>query len=112
MERPDHIEVEVSFLPTEHGGRKGPTLPGYRPQRYYANDDWDAVHTYPDVEEVWPGQTVTARLSIVNPTAHVGRINAGMPFLIREGQKVVGYGRVTRLLALEIVGKLGGGTDA
>jgi translation elongation factor EF-Tu-like GTPase len=95
------IEAELTLLPTEHGGRKGPTFSGYRPQFYYLGDDWDAVHTYVGVAEVRPGDTVTVQLQFINPGAHVGRVFAGMPFLIREGQRVVGYGRVTRLLDLE-----------
>ena len=95
------IATIITFMPTEHGGRKGPAFSNYRPQFYYDGGDWDAVHEYPDVERVEPGQTVRALLCFLSPEAHVGKLKPGTPFLIREGQKVVGYGAVTKILALE-----------
>lgn len=92
------IEVRLTFLPTEDGGRRGPALSGYRPQFYYDGRDWDAVQTYVGVDRVHPGETVTARLSFLSPEAHAGRVYVGMPFLIREGRRIVGYGSVTRIL--------------
>lgn len=94
----DDIEVELTLLPTEHGGRRGLVFSGYRPQFYYQGTDWDAVQSYPGVEQVRPGDTVTARLSFLTPEAHQGRLFEGMPFLVREGQRIVGYGRITRIL--------------
>ena len=101
MERPKDIEAVVTFIPTEHGGRKGPAFSDYRPQFYYAGHDWDAPQQYPDVEQVNPGDTVRAYLSFLSPEEHVGRVKPGMAFLIREGQKIVRYGSVTKLIDLE-----------
>lgn len=95
------IEVELTFLPTEQGGRQGPTFSGYRPQFYYDGHDWDAVHDYGDVDAVWPGQTITAYLPFLSPQCHVGRLHVGTTFLLREGRRVVGCGRVLRILHLE-----------
>jgi translation elongation factor EF-Tu-like GTPase len=101
MNRARDIEVDVTFLPTEHGGRRGPAFNDYRPQFYYAGHDWDAPHEYPDVVQVNPGETVRAFLCFLSPHEHVGKVKPGMAFLIREGQTVVGYGSVVRLLDLE-----------
>ncbi|MFN3243687.1 MAG: elongation factor Tu [Planctomycetota bacterium] len=95
------VEVEITYLPTEHGGRSSPAFNGYRPQFYYAGNDWDAQHEYPDVERVAPGESARAFLNFLSPAQHVGRVVAGMPFLIREGNRVVGYGRVRRVVDLE-----------
>jgi elongation factor Tu len=100
MERTPHNEAEITLLPTEHGGRSAPVTSGYRPQFYYAGDDWDAEHTFSGVDAVRPGEIVRTRISFLNPEAHRGHVFEGMPFLLREGNRVVGYGRVTRLLAL------------
>jgi translation elongation factor EF-Tu-like GTPase len=108
---PEHIEVELTFLPTEHGGRQMPVTSGYRPQFDYGGDAWDAVHQYIDVDEVKPGESAKARLSFLSPQSHVGRVFEGMPFLIREGNRVVGYGRVTRLLELREVVRAMEGRD-
>src|SRR6266496_4891449 len=95
------IEVEITYLTTEEGGRRKPAFPEYRPQFFYDGRDWDAVHTYPDVELVMPGQTVRAYLSFLSPECHVGRLSPGKEFLIREGQRTVGKGHVTKILNLE-----------
>ncbi len=95
------VEVDLIFLPTEHGGRRGPARGGYRAQFYCGGRDWDAEHEYPDVPQVTPGETGRAFLTLLSPERLVGKVRPGMPFLIREGQRVVGYGCVRRLLNLE-----------
>jgi translation elongation factor EF-Tu-like GTPase len=100
-ERSNDVEVEITFLTTEEGGRKGPAFSNYRPQFYYDGHDWDAVHTYPSVEAVYPGQTVIAHLCFLSPQYHVGKLYPGKEFLLREGQRIVGHGKVTKILDLE-----------
>jgi translation elongation factor EF-Tu-like GTPase len=95
------VEVDLTFLPTEHGGRRGPVRSGHRAQFYYGGHDWDVQHEYPDVSQVHPGETVRAYLTLLSPAQHVGKFRPGMLFLIREGQRVVGYGCVRRILDLE-----------
>ena len=97
MLRLPHIEAKVEFVTTEAGGRKGPTFSGYRPQFYYHGNDWVAEQTYPDAEEVMPGETVKAHLRLMSPKEHFGNIVIGMPFLIREGSRTVAYGIVTQI---------------
>jgi translation elongation factor EF-Tu-like GTPase len=101
MIRPKDIEAEITFIPTEHGGRSGPAFNDYRPQFYYAGHDWDAPQEFPDVHQVNPGDTVRAFLCFLSPHEHVGKVKPGMPFLVREGTKIVAYGSVTRLIDLE-----------
>ena len=98
---PPDIEAEITFVPTELGGRKTPAFSGYRPQFYYDGTDWDAEQEYPDVESVLPGQTVRALLRFFRPEAHVGRVHVGLEFEVREGSRVVARGRVTKILHLE-----------
>jgi elongation factor Tu len=101
MERARDIEAQVTFLTAAHGGRSAPAFSGYRPQFYYDAHDWDAIHEYPDVAQVNPGDTVRAYLCFLSPHEHLGKIKPGTAFLLREGTKVVGYGAVTRLVDLE-----------
>jgi len=102
--RPDYlndIEAEITLLTTEEGGRQTPAFSGYRSQFYYDGHDWDAVQNYIGVTEVYPGQTVTAELAFLNPQCHVEKLFPGKEFLLREGQRVVGRGKVTKILNLE-----------
>lgn len=101
VRRPHDAEAILTFLPTDDGGRSDPVFSDYRPQFYYDSCDWDAPHTYPDVESVKPGETVRVILSFLSPDQHVGKLNVGTPFLIREGRKIVGYGAITKLVELE-----------
>jgi translation elongation factor EF-Tu-like GTPase len=96
-----HVEIELTLLPKGHGGRSTPAGQGYRPQFYYGNGDWDASYEY-DVEgEVPLGRLVRARLTFLSPGEHRGKVFVGMPFLMREGARTVGYGRITALLGLD-----------
>ncbi|SPE22020.1 conserved hypothetical protein [Candidatus Sulfotelmatomonas gaucii] len=98
---PRDIEAEVTFLPTDAGGRRGPAFSGYRPQFFYDGRDWDALQFYPDVEQVKPGDTVRVHFAFLSPQYHAGKVVPGKIFLVREGQRVVGYGCVTKILDLE-----------
>src|SRR5436190_1509206 len=73
-----HIEAEVTFVRAEAGGRRLPVCSGYRGQFFYDGEDWDAVQSYPDVERVFPGDTVVARLTFISPEHHRGRVHPGM----------------------------------
>jgi translation elongation factor EF-Tu-like GTPase len=95
-----HIEARISFLTAEEGGRKTPARSGYRPQFHYEGQDWVAMQEYIDKEEAYPGDTVTTRLSFLSPEEHRGRLRPGMEFQIREGQRVVANGVVTKILDL------------
>jgi elongation factor Tu len=74
---------------------------GYRPQFFYDDRDWDATHDYLGREWVQPGEKVLARLTFASRQHQAGRVHVGMPILIREGAKTVGYGVVTSLIDLE-----------
>ena len=100
MYTPD-IEVQITFLSTEEGGRRTPARTGYRPQFYYDGKDWDAIHTYPDNELVHPGQSVRAFLTFLSPEYHVGKLWPGKIFQCREGQRVVANGVVLKIVELE-----------
>lgn len=102
MKKPFDIEGQVTFIPTESGGRKIPALSGYRPQFFYNGHDWDAIQEYPDVDKVNPGETARAFFTFLSPQEHFGKIFPGTIFLIREGARTVGYGIVTKILDLEI----------
>lgn len=94
-----NLEVEVTLLPPEHGGRHSAVYSGYRPQFYYGGEDWDATYLFREGEEVRPGETVTADVIFLSPQQHKDRVFPGMPFLVREGNRVIGYGRILRVLS-------------
>jgi translation elongation factor EF-Tu-like GTPase len=94
------IEAEISFLKTDEGGRKGYVGSGYRPQFFYRGEDHDAIQEFVDKERVYPGETVTVRLSLLHPELLCDHIRVDDLFEIREGLKTVGLGKITRILKL------------
>jgi hypothetical protein len=96
------VEVQIEFLPTEHGGRRSAAHSGYRPQLYYGGNDWDAQHEYPDVESVRPGDHVRAYLICISPQFHDGKLVPGKAVLFREGQRVIAFGTITRVIDLPV----------
>ena len=101
MRIPHDIEAEIYFLKPEEGGRSTPAFNGYRPQFYYEGNDWDASHVYPDVNQVNPGDTVRAYLGFVSHAEHWRKLYPDMKFEIREGARIIGRGKITRILELE-----------
>ena len=101
MPIPKDIEAEIYFLTSEEGGRSTPVTTQYRPQFYYEGRDWDAAHIYPNVDQVNPGDTVRAYLGFMSPKEHFGKVHVGMKFLIREGERTVAKGVITKIIELE-----------
>ena len=96
------VEAEINFLTPEEGGRRTPVLSGYRPQFYCDGQDFVVVMDFFGVAEpVYPGQNATAYLTFISPEYLVKILYPGKEFLIREGERVVARGRVTKILDLE-----------
>ncbi|GGR37432.1 hypothetical protein GCM10008957_53570 [Deinococcus ruber] len=89
------VEAFAWYLPTEKGGRKAYIQSGYWGQFFYENDDWEVGHYFDDPPILVPGEERTVRLRFMSPEKHVGRLVVGSISLFREGQRVIGYGRVT-----------------
>ena len=98
--KPD-VEAELTFLRTQEGGRQGFAQSSYRPQFYYDGEDHDAVQEFVNMERVYPGDTVTARLRLLHPELLYHLLRVGDNFKIREGERVVAHGRISRILNLE-----------
>ena len=94
------IEAEIEFLTTAAGGRRTPVKTGYRPTHAMARTDVlnDAHHEYPDKEWVHPGETVRTRMWFFAPEYQADRLLKGMEFTVQEGSKIVGHGRILRVL--------------
>ena len=99
------IKAEIELLATEHGGRSTPAKSGIRPQFYYHGHDWVVALTFINQEWVAPGESVQAYVTFLSPQKHVDKIHPGMPFLVREGSRVVGFGAVKEIVELEASAK-------
>lgn len=89
------FEAEVYVL-TEEGGRHTPFFCNYRPQLYFRTTDvTGTIELKEGAEMVLPGDNAELTVEFDKPIA----MEAKSRFAIREGNKTVGAGIVTRIIA-------------
>lgn len=81
--------------PKENGVRTG-----YAPHHRFATADYlvSGVHTYPDAELHYPGETLKVRIRFPSWEYFRGGVSVGDSFEILELDRLVGYGRVDKIL--------------
>ena len=85
---------QVYVLKKEEGGRHTPFFSNYRPRFFFRTTDVTGVITLPaDKEMCIPGDNVTMDVELITPIA----IEEGLRFAIREGDRTVGSGVVTKI---------------
>jgi elongation factor Tu len=86
---------EVYVLRKDEGGRHTPFFSGYRPQFYIRTTDVTGTIGLPEgVEMVMPGDNVNMNVKLIEPVA----LEPGSRFAIREGNRTVGAGVITKVL--------------
>jgi elongation factor Tu len=89
------FEAETLILSEEEGGRHTPFFHNYRPQFFFRTTDVMGTIELPDsVECVRPGNAATVTVALGKPVA----LEKGARFAMREGNRTVGSGIVTRVL--------------
>jgi len=83
------IEAEVRFLATEEGGKRQPCRSGSRTTHDFGLNGTltDALHVFPGVTEVLPGETVTTRMSFMAPQYQAGRLYLGFRFTVQGAKR-------------------------
>lgn len=95
------FEAQVYVLKKEEGGRHTPFFPGYRPQFYVRTTDVTGeIESFKldddsELKMVMPGDRIKVVVQLIEPIA----IEKGMRFAIREGNRTVGAGVVSSILA-------------
>jgi elongation factor Tu len=89
------FEAEVYVLTKEEGGRHKPFSGNYSPQFYFRTTDVTGTVALKDGEAVMPGDTAELAVELQKPIA----MEKKSRFAIREGNKTVGAGIVTRIIA-------------
>lgn len=101
MERnsPDFIAM-LKYRTAEEGGRTKPAYSGYRPQIKFGFEvmQTSGRQMFIGKDNVRPGETVTAEITMASPHIFHGRISCGMYFEFREGAKVIGTGEIIEIL--------------
>ena len=90
------FEAEVYVLTKEEGGRHTPFFRNYRPQLYFRTTDvTGTIELKQGAEMVLPGDNAELSVELDKPIA----MEVKSRFAIREGNKTVGAGIVTRIIA-------------
>jgi len=90
------FEAEVYVLTKDEGGRHKPFSGNYSPQFYFRTTDVTGTVTLKDGSAmVMPGDSAELAVELMKPVA----IEEKSRFAIREGDKTVGAGIVTRIIA-------------
>jgi translation elongation factor EF-Tu-like GTPase len=102
--RPADLEVRVSYLSTDAGGRKTAVSSGIRPDHDFGliGELHGAQHEYPEQDWVEPGTSAKALLWLIAPDVQKARFYPGLKFTVQEGPKVVGHGEVVAVLNKEL----------
>ena len=97
---PDHVELEVTFLPPDQGGRDFPlVINGYRPHLRVPPDEVMLGVEFVGPESVAPvGMLVSTLAKLVyTPDISYSALQPGASVEVLEGSRVVGHGRVAGL---------------
>ena len=94
------IEAQIHFLSTMEGGGPGPYLSRLTTTHDFGIEGtlFDALHIFPDVAEVRPGDRVRSQMSLLAPEFQGDRLHEGFTFTVQEGRRITGRGRVTKIL--------------
>ncbi|MDP3079371.1 MAG: hypothetical protein U1E69_12080 [Tabrizicola sp.] len=98
------IEViaSVSLLATDDGGRTAPIRGSYRPNHnFFGPDNRDMTIGFIDLPvgvELLPGQSIETPISFWSWPRLAAEIRVGSEWTIQEGPKVVGFGKVLKVI--------------
>ena len=94
------FEAKLKYLSTEQGGRKTPAYSGYRPQVKFefTRMQTSGSQKFIGTDEVYPGETVLAQITILSPQFFESQLKIGMEFEFREGAKIIGTGTIIKIL--------------
>ncbi|KNC85073.1 elongation factor Tu [Sphaeroforma arctica JP610] len=89
------FQAEVYVLTKDEGGRHTPFVNNYRPQMYFRTADTTCSVTLPEgTEMVMPGDNTSLTVELIKSAP----IDLGMRFTMREGNKTIGTGVVTKVI--------------
>ena len=96
--------ADLKYLPIEEGGRKVPAVSGYRPaiKFDFAEMQTSGEQTFLNKEIVFPGDTVEAAIKIISVEYFSNCLTEGMKFDFREGPTIIGTGKITSILNLQL----------
>ncbi len=90
----------LTYRTTDEGGRNTPAASGYRPaiKFPFIEMQTSGQQKFIDKDLVYPGETVQAEIKIISTDYFKEHLYDGLEFEFREGARVIGTGRITKIL--------------
>lgn len=98
MKTTPHFTALLTYDSTESGGLTAPVSSDHRPVIKFPFEEnlFTAVQKFSGEEElVFPGDTVTSEVTLLQPEKLTGSLYEGMDFDFFEGDKPIGHGTIT-----------------
>lgn len=104
FKEPDFL-AELNYRATEEDGRQTPAFSGYKPQVKFPFSEMQTSgqQKFIDKEVVYPGETVTAEICILSIEFFQYQLSEGMSFELREGPRVIGTGKILKILNQQLI---------
>lgn len=98
--KPNFIAL-LTYLPSTKGKQTTPVSSGYRPAIKFPFDQrlFTSIQNFIDTDLVFPGDTVTAEITMLNKDYFEGKIYKGLDFDFFEGEDLIGHGIISKLVA-------------
>ena len=96
--------AHLKYRTFDEGGRATPAKSGYRPQIKFDFEErtTSGRQNYLGTEWVCPGESVEAEISILSPQFFTNKLEVGMEFQFCEGWKIIGTGKIFKIVNLEL----------
>lgn len=97
MKTKSHFTALLTYDSTEAGGLTAPVSSDHRPIIKFPFDEnlFIAIQKFDDTNLVFPGDAVTAEITLLHPEKLTGSLYEGMDFDFFEGDKPIGHGTIT-----------------
>lgn len=97
--------AELKYRTTDEGGRLTPAFSKYRPQVKFDFEEMQTSgeQTFLNKEQVFPGDSVIAKIRILGVEFFKNRLEPGMSFEFREGSRIIGTGKILEVLNEELI---------
>ncbi|KQT18168.1 hypothetical protein ASG31_05390 [Chryseobacterium sp. Leaf404] len=99
MKKPSHFKALINYNPTDEGGLVNPASSGFRAsfQFPFEMKTYFGSQTFDEPEHIFPGDSVTVDVTLINAETFLTELYSGMDFEILDNSGVIGNGLITEV---------------
>lgn len=97
MKKSIHFNALISYRTPEQGGLVSPVSDGFRASFQFPFEltTYIGIHTIEEEELIFPGDSVSVDITLVNAESFLGKLYKGMDFELTDHSVVIGSGVIT-----------------